>query len=56
MLWLVLLVLVVGGAGLIGLIWGAFQALQALACLVPAAVLIAAIWLLLSFAQKFVDD
>lgn len=56
LLWLVLLVLVVIGAGLIGLIWGAREALLGGICLLGGAALIGGLWLLLSLVQKWVED
>lgn len=53
---LVILALVVVGTGLIGLIWGASAALLGGLCLLGGSALIGGLWLLLSLAQKLVDD
>lgn len=56
LLYLVVFVLVVVGAGLIGLIWGARAALLGGLILLGGAILIVGVWLLLSLLQKFVDE
>ena len=56
LLWLVLFVLVVVGTTLIGLIWGLNSAFLSGICLLGGGGLIAALWLLLSLLEKWVDD
>ncbi|HXV44674.1 MAG TPA: hypothetical protein VEC96_16555 [Anaerolineae bacterium] len=53
---LVILALIIVGTGLIGLIWGVSAALLGGLCLLGGAALIGGLWLLLSLAQKLVDD
>jgi hypothetical protein len=56
LLFLVIFVLVVGGAGLIGLIWGWNAMFLGGICLVSGAALIGGLWLLLSLIQKWVGE
>ena len=56
LLWLVILVLVVGGTGLIGLIWGVRDALLGGFCLLSGAAIITGLWFLLRLLQKWVDE
>jgi hypothetical protein len=53
---LVVFVLVGIGTGLIYLIWGFQDAVAGLACLLPGAVIIVALWFLLSLVEKWVSD
>jgi hypothetical protein len=56
LLFLVIGVLVVVGTGLIGLIWGLQAAVSGALCLVAGAAFIGGLWLLLSLAEKWVDN
>ncbi|NJN93616.1 MAG: hypothetical protein HC875_05735 [Anaerolineales bacterium] len=53
---LVIAVLMIVGTGLIGLIWGAGAALLGGLCLLGGSALIGGLWLLLTLAQKFIED
>jgi len=53
---LVMAVLVVVGTGLIGLIWGWQAALVGGGCLLIGAAFIAVLWLLLSLAQRWIEE
>ena len=56
LLFLVLFVLLVIGTGLNGLIWGVRSAVLGGLCLLSGAILIGALWFLLSLVQKWVEE
>ncbi len=56
LLWAVIFVLIVVGGGLVGVVYGWSAVVTALLCLVPGALLILALWALLSWVERSFKD